>query len=84
VALADIGFYCLGLRGCAAANMAEATGFVMDNGKPVDRPSRQTVKVRQGTGPRSMVSVLLASLLIAAIAGAILLFYFLPWPTSTP
>jgi hypothetical protein len=57
----------------------------MDNGKPVDRPSEQTVKVRQGTGPRAMVSVLLASLLMAAIAGIVLLLYFwLASPTSTP
>lgn len=57
----------------------------MDNGKPVDRPSEQTVKVRQGTGPRAMVSVLLASLLMAAIAGIVLLLYFwLTGPTSTP
>jgi hypothetical protein len=56
----------------------------MDNGKPVDRPSAQTVKLRQGTGPRAMVSVLLVSLLLAAIAGAVLLFYFFGWPTSKP
>ncbi len=49
----------------------------MDNGKPVDRPSAQTVKVRQGTGPHATVSVLLVSLLLAAIAGIMLLFYFL-------
>lgn len=57
----------------------------MDNGKPVDRPSDRTVKVRQGTGPRTMVSVLLTSLLIAAAAGILLLAYFyFSWPTSTP
>jgi hypothetical protein len=55
----------------------------MDN-KPVDRPSDQTVKVRQGTGPRTMVSVLLVSLLIAAIAGIALLLNFFAWPTSIP
>ena len=49
----------------------------MDNGKPVDRPDATTVKVRQGTGPRSMVSVLLISLLAAAIIGAALLYYFI-------
>jgi hypothetical protein len=49
----------------------------MDNGKPVDRPATATVKVRQGTGPRSMVSVLLISLLAAAIVGAALLYYFI-------
>jgi hypothetical protein len=49
--------------------------------KPVDRPSKQTVKVRQGTGPRAMVSVLLVSLLLAVVVGALLLAY---WPASTP
>jgi hypothetical protein len=49
----------------------------MDNGKPVDRPDTATVKVRQGTGPRSMVSVLLISLLAAAVIGAALLYYFI-------
>jgi hypothetical protein len=57
----------------------------MDKGKPVDRPSSQTVKVRQGTGPRAMVSVLLISLLMAAIAGLLILLYFsLTSPASTP
>jgi hypothetical protein len=48
----------------------------MDNQKPIDRPSDETVKMRQGTGPRAMVSVLLLSLLMAAIAGVVLLYYF--------
>ncbi len=52
----------------------------MPNGKPVDRPSTRTVKVRQGTGPRAMVSVLLLSLLLAAIAGAALIYWFLTQP----
>jgi len=58
--------------------------IAMDDGKPVDQPSAQSVKVRQGTGPRIMVSVLLISLLLAAIAGAALLYYyyFLAQPTS--
>jgi hypothetical protein len=57
----------------------------MDNGgKPVDRPSARTVKVRQGTGPRAMVSVLLISLLLAAIAGAVLLYWFFTQPTVPP
>jgi hypothetical protein len=48
----------------------------MSKDKPVDRPDATTVKVRQGTGPRNMVSVLLISLLAAAIVGAALLLYF--------
>ncbi len=51
----------------------------MQGDKPVDEPSRETVRTRQGTGPSVMVSVLLASLLLAVIAGAVLL---LPWLTS--
>ena len=42
----------------------------------VDRPSTETVEVRQGTGPRSMVSVLLISLLACAAVGAAVLTYF--------
>jgi hypothetical protein len=42
----------------------------------VDRPSTETVKVRQGTGPRAMMSVLLAGLCAAAIAGLVLVGYF--------
>jgi hypothetical protein len=37
--------------------------------KPVDHPSRETVKVRQGTGPRATVSVLFVSVILAVIAG---------------
>lgn len=37
--------------------------------KPVDRPSRETVEVRQGTGPRATVSVLFISVLLAVMAG---------------
>ena len=48
----------------------------MDNSKPVDRPDRETVEVRQGTGPRATVSVLLISLLMAAAIGAVILGYF--------
>jgi hypothetical protein len=44
--------------------------------EPVDQPDAETVKVRQGTGPRAMVSVLLLSLLAAAAAGAVLIGYF--------
>jgi hypothetical protein len=48
----------------------------MDNSKPVDHPDRETVEVRQGTGPRATVSVLLISLLMAAVAGVIIFGYF--------
>jgi hypothetical protein len=37
--------------------------------KPVDHPSRETVEVRQGTGPRATVSVLFNSVALAVIAG---------------
>ena len=37
--------------------------------KPVDDPSRETVEVRQGTGPRATVSVLFISVALAVIAG---------------
>jgi hypothetical protein len=56
----------------------------MNHGKPVDHPSTKTVKLRQGTGPRAMVSVLLLSLLLAAIVGAALLYYFLTRPVVPP
>ena len=42
----------------------------------VDQPSRETVRVRQGTGPRDMVSVLFVSLIAAAVAGAVIVAYF--------
>ena len=44
--------------------------------KPVDQPSRETVRVRQGTGPRETVTVLIVSLLGAAAVGALLLIFF--------
>jgi hypothetical protein len=56
----------------------------MISGQPVDHPSRETVKVRQGTGPRATVSVLLISLMLAAIAGVALLAYFYFGATPTP
>jgi hypothetical protein len=37
--------------------------------KPVDHPSRETVEMRQGTGPRATVSVLFISVALAVIAG---------------
>ena len=48
----------------------------MDNSKPVDHPDRETVKVRQGTGPRATVSVLFVSLLMITVAGLAFLGYF--------
>jgi hypothetical protein len=48
----------------------------MEGSKPVDRPDRETVEVRQGTGPRATVSVLFISLVSAVVAGALLLAYF--------
>jgi len=56
----------------------------MNSGEPVDHPSRETVKVRQGTGPRTTVSVLLVSLTLAAIMGIALLAYFYFSPTPAP
>ena len=47
----------------------------MDNSKPVDHPDRETVEVRQGTGPRATVSVLLVSLLLMAAVGVVFLGY---------
>src|SRR5262245_63182723 len=55
---------------CSAAadkRTADATAIMIDEDKPVDRPSTQTVRVRQGTGPRAMVLVLLTSLALAAV-----------------
>jgi hypothetical protein len=40
-------------------------------------PKLTTVEVRQGTGPRDMVTVLVVSLLLAAVAGTAILAYFL-------
>jgi hypothetical protein len=48
----------------------------MDNSKPVDHPDRETVEVRQGTGPRATVSVLLVSLVMMAAVGAGFVGYF--------
>ena len=47
----------------------------MEGSKPVDRPDTETVQVRQGTGPRQTVSVLLVSLALAVCVGALLLAY---------
>jgi hypothetical protein len=48
----------------------------MNDSNPVDQPSRETVKVRQGTGPRDTVTVLIVSILGAAAVGALLLVFF--------
>lgn len=50
--------------------------------EPVDQPTRETVKVRQGTGPRATVSVLMISLTLAVIAGVALLAYFYLGPNT--
>ena len=42
----------------------------------VDQPDRNTVEVRQGTGPRATVSVLFVSLIMVAVAGVAVLAYF--------
>jgi hypothetical protein len=41
-----------------------------------DHPDQGSVDVRQGTGPRATVSVLLVSLLLAIGAGAVVFAYF--------
>jgi hypothetical protein len=52
--------------------------------KPVDRPDQTTVAVRQGTGPRAMVTVLLVSTLAALIALVLLYLYFSVGPATPP
>ena len=42
----------------------------------VDHPRRETVRVRQGTGPRAMVSVLLISLVASALFGLAIVGYY--------
>jgi len=44
--------------------------------KPVDHPDRETVQVRQGTGPRATVSVLILSIVFALTAGLAIVGYF--------
>jgi hypothetical protein len=41
-------------------------------------------EARQGTGPREMVSVLFVSIVLAAVAGAVLLWYFYFTTAPTP
>jgi hypothetical protein len=48
----------------------------MEGTKPADHPNRETVAVRQGTGPRATVSMLLISMTCAVAAGLLLLTYF--------
>jgi len=52
--------------------------------KPVDRPDQATVAVRQGTGPRAMVTVLLLSTIAAAAAMLVIYLYFIAGPTLPP
>lgn len=63
-------------RAGPAERWPQLSGEMVMTTEPVDHPSRETVKVRQGTGPRATVSVLLVSLVAATIAGAILIAYF--------
>jgi len=52
--------------------------------KPVDRPDKATVAVRQGTGPRAMVTVLLISTVAAVAAMLVIYLYFFAGPTPLP
>jgi hypothetical protein len=52
---------------------------VMVGNEPVDHESRKTERTRQGTGPRSTVTVLFISIAAAVVAGAVLLAYFRGW-----
>ena len=52
------------------------TDATATDSKPVDHPSRETVQVRQGTGPRATVTVLIVSLIAAVVVGALLLVVF--------
>jgi hypothetical protein len=54
----------------------DPTDATITDSKPVDHPSRETVKVRQGTGPHATVTVLVVSLFAAAVIGALLLIFF--------
>jgi len=50
---------------------------LLEGGEPVDQADRETVEVRQGTGPRETVSVLFVSLALAVLAGVIIVGYFM-------
>ena len=54
----------------------------MEGTKAADHPDRETVAIRQGTGPRATVSVLLISMTCAAVAG-LLIAYFV-WGYGPP
>jgi hypothetical protein len=56
----------------------------MEGTKPADHPDREMVAVRQGTGPRATVSVLLISIACAAVAGLVLITYFVWGGFGTP
>jgi hypothetical protein len=53
----------------AIGPVGRAEAHMDTDNKPVDRPSQETVKVRQGTGPRATISVLLISVLLALLVG---------------
>jgi hypothetical protein len=50
---------------------------------PADHPDRETVAVRQGTGPRATVSVPVISIACAAVAGVLPMAYFV-WGFGPP
>jgi len=54
------------------------------NDKPVDRPGAETVAVRQGTGPRAMVTVLLLSTVAALAILVVIYLYFLAGSPPPP
>lgn len=43
---------------------------------PNRQPERKAVAMRQGTGPRAVLAVLVVSLILAVAAGVILVAYF--------
>ena len=47
----------------------------MEGTRPVDHPDPETIAVRQGTGPRATVSVLLISMVCAAVAGLLIAYF---------
>jgi hypothetical protein len=64
---------------CTVVRLIEtdvARGILAMTSEPVDHPDRKTVEVRQGTGPRATVSVLFGSMVAAALAGAVIIVYF--------